>query len=425
MGRVAPGVLAIKTRGIEVHGKKLRLNFTYKGVRCREVLHLPITKANIKFAEKKLASIQYEIATNTFNYAKHFPDSKAISRFERVQENPTLWEAYEKYWALHGPSLKPTTQASYPFSLKTCIKILGPDRKLASLLPLDLQMLRNTLNTTYKPRTVNLCMARFRQMLAWCERNGFGKEGSTLSGQFQYVPVGKGSSADPFEFDEFQRLLKACKDQQQRNIITLAVYTGLRTGELRALAWEDIDLQQGQMLIRRNADEAATYFKLPKTGDTRIVDLQPPVIDALRSQKQLTFMMPAYEVKVDVDDGWETFLLRPVFCPSDPAHREPVEKFYSTTAISKMWRRMIRVSGVRYRRFYQLRHTYASWNLTSHGNLAYIASQMGHKNLEMLQRVYGKWLDSASKPEAQRIWEQMQSKGLFAPTTPQAIISKA
>lgn len=418
MGRIAAD-LAIKTKGLEIHGKKLRLNFSYKGIRCREVLNLPITKTNVKFAENKLASIHYEIATNTFNYAKHFPDSKALSRFEPAQQNPTLWEAYLTYWALHGPSLKPTTQASYPYSLKTCIKILGADRKLSTLLPLDLQLLRNTLSTNRKPRTINLCMARFRQMLAWCEKNNFGKEGSTLSKQFEYVPVGKGSSADPFEFDEFQRLLKACKDEQQRNMITLAIYTGLRTGELRSLAWEDIDLQKKVMLIRRNSDDMAQYFKLPKTGETRIVDLQPPVIEALRSQQLFTFMLPAYEISVDVDDGWERFWLRPVFCPSDPAHNNLVEKFYSAAAISKMWRGLIRVSGVRYRRFYQLRHTYASWNLTSHGNLAYIATQMGHKNLEMLQRVYGKWLDSANKPEAQRIWEQMQSKGLFAPMTPQ------
>ncbi|MGY3892884.1 Arm DNA-binding domain-containing protein [Aeromonas enterica] len=419
MGRVTTELLTVTVRGLEIHGKRLRLNFSYKGIRCREVLNLPITKANVKFAENKLASIHYEIATNTFNYAKHFPHSKSLSRFDRVQQNPTLSEAYQTYWALHSPSLKPTTQASYPFSLNTCIKILGADRKLSTLLPFDLQVLRNTLSANYKPRTANLCMARFRQMLAWCEKNGFGKEGSALSNQFQYVPVGKSSSADPFEFDEFQRLLRACKDEQQRNIITVAIYTGLRTGELRALAWEDIDLQKGVMLVRRNTDETATYFKLPKTGETRTVDLQPPVIDALRSQQQLTSMLSAYEINVDVDDGWETFLIRPVFCPSDPAHKKPVEKFYSTKAISKMWRRLIRVSGVRYRRFYQLRHTYASWNLTSHGNLSYIAAQMGHKNLEMLQKVYGKWLDSASKPEAQRIWEQMQSKGLFAPKMPQ------
>jgi integrase len=44
---------------------------------------------------------------------------------------------------------------------------------------------------------------------------------------------------------------------------------------------------------------------------------------------------------------------------------------------------------------------------------------MGHADLEMLQSVYGKWIASASKSEAVRIWEQMQSKGLFAPMTPQ------
>ena len=69
MGRVKHDDLVAGVTGLEVHGKKLRINFTYKGVRCREVLDLPITKANVKFAANKLATIKHEIAINTFNYA--------------------------------------------------------------------------------------------------------------------------------------------------------------------------------------------------------------------------------------------------------------------------------------------------------------------------------------------------------------------
>ncbi|MGL5991906.1 MAG: hypothetical protein ACRCZ8_00080, partial [Aeromonas sobria] len=68
-------------------------------------------------------------------------------------------------------------------------------------------------------------------------------------------------------------------------------------------------------------------------------------------------------------------------------------------------------SGVRYRRAYQLRHTFASWNITAHGNLAFIAEQMGHNSARMLQEVYGKWIESASRSEADVIWSAMQKNG--------------
>ena len=40
MGRVMSELVAGIT-GVEIHGKKLRITFTYKGVRCREVLADP------------------------------------------------------------------------------------------------------------------------------------------------------------------------------------------------------------------------------------------------------------------------------------------------------------------------------------------------------------------------------------------------
>lgn len=52
----------------------------------------------------------------------------------------------------------------------------------------------------------------------------------------------------------------------------------------------------------------------------------------------------------------------------------------------------------RYRRAYQLRHFFASWNITAHGNLAFIAEQMGPSSARMLQEVYGEWIGSAVRP---------------------------
>jgi integrase len=45
---------------------------------------------------------------------------------------------------------------------------------------------------------------------------------------------------DPLTRDEFVRFIDACKHQQTKNLWSIAVYTGLRHGELVSLAWEDI-----------------------------------------------------------------------------------------------------------------------------------------------------------------------------------------
>ena len=97
---------------------------------------------------------------------------------------------------------------------------------------------------------------------------------------------------DPLTQDEFTRFIGACLNQQAINMWTLAVYTGLRHGEIAALAWEDIDLDAGTLTVRRNWTSVKQYT-LPKTqaGTNRVIFLMQPAIDALKRQQAITRLM--------------------------------------------------------------------------------------------------------------------------------------
>ncbi|CAB1246858.1 integrase [Vibrio cholerae] len=65
--------------------------------------------------------------------------------------------------------------------------------------------------------------------------------------------------------------------------------------------------------------------------------------------------------------------------------------------------------GVRCRNQYQLRHTYASWMIThANVNVSYLAQQMGHADITMVARVYGKWLVESNKKESERVWQELE-----------------
>jgi len=49
----------------------------------------------------------------------------------------------------------------------------------------------------------------------------------------------------PFSQAKLQRLLNVVHIEQTRNMIEFLASTGLRPGEMKALAWEDVDLEQG------------------------------------------------------------------------------------------------------------------------------------------------------------------------------------
>ncbi|WP_003295645.1 tyrosine-type recombinase/integrase [Stutzerimonas stutzeri] len=92
---------------------------------------------------------------------------------------------------------------------------------------------------------------------------------------------------DPLTKSEVEDLLqKGCLHPMDRAAVTLAVYTGLRPGELCALAHEDVDLVRGVIHVNRAITSSGT-FKLPKTGKKRTVMLFPPALEACR--ELLTF----------------------------------------------------------------------------------------------------------------------------------------
>jgi integrase len=57
-----------------------------------------------------------------------------------------------------------------------------------------------------------------------------------------------------------------------------------------------------------------------------------------------------------------------------------------------LWEPLCKRAGVRYRNPYQVRHTYASTLLTAGTNPWYVAQQLGHVDVQMVFRVYGKFI---------------------------------
>jgi integrase len=56
---------------------------------------------------------------------------------------------------------------------------------------------------------------------------------------------------DPLLLHEYQALIAALP-RSQALIIIVAVHTGMRPGEICALAWEDIDLVKGEIHVSRS-----------------------------------------------------------------------------------------------------------------------------------------------------------------------------
>ena len=71
---------------------------------------------------------------------------------------------------------------------------------------------------------------------------------------------------------------------ERRRAYAIGVYLYLRPGELEALAWEDIDLERGQVTVRRNIDRETGRETSPKAGHARLPhDMEPAILPLLRA----------------------------------------------------------------------------------------------------------------------------------------------
>lgn len=181
---------------------------------------------------------------------------------------------------------------------------------------------------------------------------------------------------DPFNTIEREATLSACNDAPYRNMFEFAFWTGLRTSEIVALRWDDIDWLCAEARINKGKTQPAKKPEPPKTRKSiRDVKLLGPALKALKRQKTITFLQ-----------GGEIF--------RDPRTGNP---WVGDEAIRQgPWKSALRRAGVRYRRPYQTRHTYASMMLTAGEPLGWIAQQMGHADLSMLSRTYARWIRSAT-----------------------------
>ncbi len=141
------------------------------------------------------------------------------------------------------------------------------------------------------------------------------------------------------------RLLVACRESRSpwlAPIVTLAVETGMRQGELVSLLWEHVDLDRG-----------TAHLPLTKNGTARTVPLSPTAIRVLR------------QLPRSIDGR--------VF---------PLE----AKTVAHDFVRACKKAGIAGLRFHDLRHE-ATSRLFEHGlAIQEVAAITGHKTLQMLKR---------------------------------------
>lgn len=103
----------------------------------------------------------------------------------------------------------------------------------------------------------------------------------------------------------FEKLMKKVKGTYWEPVFFLAYYSGLRSGELYALKWSDIDFEEGILHVNHSYSWSLKREKLPKSGQARMVDISAPELkDFLLRHREKNIKNEATYV-FSRNDEWE------------------------------------------------------------------------------------------------------------------------
>lgn len=352
-----------------VRGGVLYVQITRDGQRVRFSTGLKDTLPNRKFVESNLDSILQAKAmrgVNIKNSLAHFLD-----RF--LDEAKTL---------------KKSSQISYKSSVKKLNALMATNKTIASFTRADIEELYAKLNA----RAVSVSVASRLKMVLnsvferACDEGLIPKNPMYKKRLSNLTPR---KEAQPFSLDEIREILCACDELAGQNpkafwfkcACVVAFFTGLRSGELLALKWENIDFLSGKIYVKHTIN--CTGLTSPKTSSSlREIELLPIVA------KELGAYARACGICGSEGKG---FVFR------DFAGKPFI---HTSGEWGELWRSVLSLASLSYRRFYNTRHSFASVMISKGENIMWVSKMLGHKNANITLNTYAKYVESAQSARA-------------------------
>lgn len=191
------------------------------------------------------------------------------------------------------------------------------------------------------------------------------------------------------------QVLRALERRRLYPIAALALATGMRRGELLALRWSDLNLDDATVRIERSLEEtkAGLKFKGPKTRHgRRTISLPSSVIEPIRAQRKQQLEMRV-ALGLGKPDAETLVFSLPDGSPMSPDN------------LSRDWRDSVKSLKLPQVMFHALRHTHASALIAKRLDILTISRRLGHGSPAVTLNVYGHLFEKTDEAAAAAIDE--------------------
>jgi integrase len=320
-----------------------------------------------KDAEDYCATVKVDVRKGV-----HTPPSKSVT----IAQAAADWLKFSE-----GEGLERATLAFYRTHVAHIVARIG-NQKLASLTKPGVHRFRDELVAVLSRSLASKVMTSFKAIIKDAERRGNVAQNVATGVNVKQSTRDKSKlviGVDIPTVDETRRIIAAARGRY-RPLLLAAIFTGLRSSELRGLRWEDVDFKKGELHVRQRADRYQQIGPVKSKDSRRTLPIQPLLVNTLREWK----------LKCSPSKGGLAF------CTSSgrvARHGDLVRKVFIPTV--KRAGLLDTEGKAKYTGLHALRHFYASRciNRRIDGGLELppkmVQERMGHSSIVMTMDIYG------------------------------------
>ena len=293
---------------------------------------------------------------------------------------------YENYAKI---KVRPSSHQTYKGYIENHIKPNIGDIPLEKLTTLDLQRLYKTLlargrvdrlESKWQPRGLSPKTVRNIHQILSSALKLAQEQRIILTNPAEgcALPKVEHREMKTLPVEQLQSFLREAKDSGVFELYYLELATGLRRGELLGLKWEDIDLEHGDLRVRR-----------------QIARINGKVVEAPLKTKNAYRTLPLAEDTISIlNEQKKKVGSSPWVFPS--ATGGPI----SPDSVLHMLHRVLKRAGLPQVRFHDLRHTFATLALQNGVDIKTVSGMLGHFSAGFTLDTYAHVTTSAQKAAA-------------------------
>ena len=299
-------------------------------------------------------------------------------------------------------NIKESTAFIYRENIRLYLKPGLGAIKLESLSPPDIQRFYNTLGRqgakrgAFSAKTIKNIHGVLHQALKQAVAVGYLRVNPSDACTLPRVIH---RQIQPLEEEQVRKFLTAIQGHRHELLYKVALFTGMREGELLGLMWDCVDFEHGTIRVdkqlQRHREKGGGYYLCPtKNSKARLIAAAPSVMALLRRRKREQTAQ-----RLAVGPGWQDTGL--VFT------NELGERLSYRTAYD-CYKRIMAEIGCPHARFHDLRHTYAVMALEGGDDIKTVQENLGHHAASFTLDVYGHVTERMRKQSAERMEQRIQ-----------------